>query len=473
VLFDLTASDVSVEGRYDVCIIGTGAAGITLAHKLARAGKRVALCEGGELGFSGMSQDLYQGDVVGDTYFDLDVTRLRYFGGSTNHWAGKCRPLDPVDFQRDALGPEYVWPIGHDALDRHLAEACEILEIDTDFAGAPVPVPEIDRTRFNRSPVNFAVKYGDEIEASDTIDLYVGANFMDLDGSGMGGNTAAEAVIVANYEGTRFRIPADTVVLACGGIENSRLLLWLRELHGGRFFDETTPVGRYWMEHPHFLLGEAILETELAETRNFAISGETQLARGILNCGFQMDMMTRQGRRALIDRVLCVAPRLGERFMEMADRNLVCGVQFRAAWEQAPDPDNRIVLSDSRRDRFDMPRPELHWRKRPRDRETVEASVEILDDWLRSADRGRIRLSGWMRNGEDYPDAAGLAGHHHMGGTRMGTRRDLSVTDADCRLHGSPNVYVAGSSNFTTSGHANPTLPTVQLTLRLAEHLAA
>jgi choline dehydrogenase-like flavoprotein len=45
------------------------------------------------------------------------------------------------------------------------------------------------------------------------------------------------------------------------------------------------------------------------------------------------------------------------------------------------------------------------------------------------------------------------------------------VADADCRVHGTSNLYVAGASVFPTSGHANPTMNLVALTLRLADHL--
>jgi choline dehydrogenase-like flavoprotein len=471
-MYDLTRAQTPSEaGRYHACIIGSGAAGVTLARKLAAAGKRVALCEGGEMEFSDASQDLYLGDVVGDPYFDLSTTRMRYFGGSTNHWAGRCRPLDRIDFGREDYGPEYVWLIGYADLARHQIEAAEILEVDPDFEDEIVDeARRMRRIRFRRSPpVNFGWKYEDEIRASEAIDLYVGANFVDLDGPA----ETADTVIVANYDGQRFSIPADTIVFATGGIENSRLLLWLRERHAGRFFDATTPVGHYWMEHPHYLLGEAILETEITSTLNFSLTEEEQRARGLLNCDFQFDVMTGRGRRQTIERLMCVAPRLGARLMAMADRDLVCGVRIRGIWEQAPDHENRVALSATRRDRFDMPLVELHWRKTERDRETIERSIAAFNDWLLDTDRGRLRLSAWMRNGEDYPETAGLAGHHHMGGTRMGTRRDLSVVDADCRVHGASNIYMAGSSNFTTAGHANPTFTIVELSLRLAEHLAS
>ena len=85
----------------DYLIIGGGPAGITLATQLASKDKHILLIEAGGLEFDEKVQSHYKGEVVGDKYYDLDVTRLRYFGGSTNHWGGWCRPFEKIDFQRN------------------------------------------------------------------------------------------------------------------------------------------------------------------------------------------------------------------------------------------------------------------------------------------------------------------------------------------------------------------------------------
>lgn len=76
-----------------------------------------------------------------------------------------------------------------------------------------------------------------------------------------------------------------------------------------------------------------------------------------------------------------------------------------------------------------------------------------------------------MINNHNYPENDTLAGNHHMGGTRMHKNITYGVVDKNCRVHGSNNLYVAGSSIFTTGGHNNPTLPIVQFSLKLADHL--
>src|SRR5688572_23483875 len=85
--------------KVDYCVVGTGPAGITCALKLATASTRVLLLEAGDQHISAESQQLYEGEVVGDDYFPLEVMRLRFLGGTSNHWSGWCRPLDQIDLE--------------------------------------------------------------------------------------------------------------------------------------------------------------------------------------------------------------------------------------------------------------------------------------------------------------------------------------------------------------------------------------
>lgn len=118
----------------DVCVIGGGAAGMTIARELAGLSAQVALLESGGFEFDSDTQDPYKGRNVGLPYFDLDVTRLRFLGGSTNHWAGWCRPLDPGDFDPKPWLKESGWPIRFDDLAPFCDRACKIVELsDTRF----------------------------------------------------------------------------------------------------------------------------------------------------------------------------------------------------------------------------------------------------------------------------------------------------------------------------------------------------
>ena len=113
----LTVPSLGKDDQFDCCIIGTGPAGITCALSLAESGKLIALLEGGGRDWSEWSQSLYQGEIIGDPYCDLNAARLRFFGGTSNHWLGLCRPLDEIDFEAKGSFDKTEWPIRKTHLD--------------------------------------------------------------------------------------------------------------------------------------------------------------------------------------------------------------------------------------------------------------------------------------------------------------------------------------------------------------------
>jgi len=466
-------NNVSISGNtfngFDVAIIGAGAAGITLALKLISYGKKVALIEAGGQEYSEVSQKIYRAKTIGDPYFELDVARLRYFGGTTNHWSGWCRSFEPEDFNRGYLGDEYGWPIDFIELDRYRDEACEILEISNKFNDINSFDSEVGSIEFNFSPpVRFGSKYFGALVSNPLAHIFLNSNLVDVTYSGK----RITSVKVESYNENTAYIKSQNFVFAMGGIENSRYLLWLQAIYGNSFISKTSPVGRYWMEHPHFTLGQAIVDKSKVSERFYSISPQVQIDNKIMNCGFRVEHLNDEGTKAIIRDVLCIAPSLGQNLLSLAGKNLACGTRLRAAWEQSPKKENRIAL-DIRKDRFGIPKPVLNWRKSELDRKTIVTSVTKFNEWLLRIDGGRIQLDGWLLNEEDYPLNDELAGYHHMGGTRMHSSQEFGVVDRNCRVYGSSNLYISGSSIFTTGGHNNPTLPIVQFALRLAEHLAA
>ena len=172
------------EGNYDVCIAGAGVAGITLSRDLADRGKRVLLLEAGGREPTDESQDMYRGDNVGRSYFDLDVTRLRFFGGTSNHWAGWCKPLDSSDFASHKHIAGSGWPIDKTDLDPYFAQALRILDVP------PIPssinLPGSDNRLIEiffvfSPPVRFAKKFGHELESTETVDVLLNANLIDIE----------------------------------------------------------------------------------------------------------------------------------------------------------------------------------------------------------------------------------------------------------------------------------------------------
>jgi choline dehydrogenase-like flavoprotein len=121
-------SQKELRDHYDTCIIGGGPAGITLALRLAGNGRRVVLVEGGGLEYSPVSQNLYKVSSSGLEMYAQE-TRLRYLGGTSNHWAGRCRPFEPSDFIVAPPVPVPGWPIAFSEIERNLPEAMDIVDL--------------------------------------------------------------------------------------------------------------------------------------------------------------------------------------------------------------------------------------------------------------------------------------------------------------------------------------------------------
>jgi choline dehydrogenase-like flavoprotein len=141
--------------------------------------------------------------------------------------------------------------------------------------------------------------------------------------------------------------------------------------------------------------------------------------------------------------------------------------------EQAPNPASRVTLSRER-DALGMPRARLDWRLTELDRRSVRTFYEVLGREAGRAGVGRLQMRDWVLQPDAAPWPASLGGGwHHMGTTRMHPDPRQGVVDANCRVHGLANLYVAGAAVYPTGGCANPTLTLVALALRLADHLKA
>lgn len=149
---------------------------------------------------------------------------------------------------------------------------------------------------------------------------------------------------------------------------------------------------------------------------------------------------------------------------ELSKQARSCDYRLWIDLEQAPHPENRIVLS-AEHDRCGIPRAILRWRWRAEDQENLQRVRVVVKRELERGGVGRV----WRLN-DDPPDSNV---HHHAGTTRMDPDPRRGIVDANLRVHGVENLFVVGSSVFPTVGFANPTLTVVALALRLADHLAS
>ena len=260
------------EGRdlsADVCIVGAGAAGIALARELIGHDARVIVLESGGMEADLDGINLSMGEQTGLPYFPLETARLRYFGGSTNHWGGLCRPFDPVDFAEHDWLPD-GWPIDLGDIEPYYARSADICGLPFDdwsidrWAGASRHTP----ARFSEQFVNrvalqvphqrrsFGTAYRDELDRAPNVTVCLYANAIEVETDDA--MVRATGVAAGTLSGRRFSITARQIVLAAGGIDNPRLLLASRSRAPRGLGNEFDTVGRYFMEHPRFLGAEIV-----------------------------------------------------------------------------------------------------------------------------------------------------------------------------------------------------------------------
>ena len=227
----------------DLAIIGGGPAGISLALALAGTGFRIALLESGGRDFDSVIQKMYAGAGTGVRYAALDAGRLRYLGGGTNHWGGWCRPMDAIDFEARDWVPHSGWPFPRSTLEPYYPRAQQLVEAgpwiydrsgDTIAASNGPLLPlgaggvytswfQFSKTRGGVLPTPFGQRYHDELTRAGNITLYAHANIVGLRLAHDGGHV--ETLDGATLAGNRFTVKPRFTVLACGGMENVRLLL--------------------------------------------------------------------------------------------------------------------------------------------------------------------------------------------------------------------------------------------------------
>jgi len=456
-----------------VCIVGSGPAGISVALKLAAAKVPCVILEAGSDEWTEESQDVYRGEVVGDHYFDLDVTRLRYFGGSSNHWAGWCRVLDSHDFEPKAYVAHTGWPIRRTDIEPFLDETRDVLGL-APFIPDRAVSDEFRWFEMRKSqPVRFREKFAEPLSRSPLIALVLNTQVDELAGDGV----AVTSAKIRSRGAPAGELAVPFFVVATGGLENSRLLLWSNERSSGGVVPHAAALGRYWMEHPMFEVGAGFVTDVDAMAFDhegdafFTPSVEAMAAREILNFHVQVESMPYRGVKKFIAETACLAPETTEWVAGALGLHLQCSARLHMAWEQPPRAHNRVALSATERDAAGIPRIELHWKKDDLDRRTMLEGIRLFGEAFARTDLGRVRISDWVRDGGDWPEDMEIAGNHHMGGTRMGTDPSTSVVDGNCKVHGMANLYVAGSSVFATSGQCTPTTTITALALRLGDHL--
>lgn len=471
----------------DLCIVGAGAAGITLARELNGQGLRVWLLESGGFEPDEEIQSLYRGENRGLPYPSLEYTRLRFFGGTTNHWAGWCRPPPARAFRSRSWIPDSGWPFSRESLTRYFERAhvmCDLgpYEYEPEYWGdagggraLEFKDGELETvvTQFS-PPVRFGERYRHPLARAADVNVCLHANVVRIDTDEAG--RSVTALQAAALRGPRFTVRPRYCVLATGGIENARLMLDSDHVMPGGIGNSNDLVGRYFMDHiksevARFQPGDPRLDLGfyLRHVRNgvplkgnLRFSDEVLRRERILESYFELFPAEDPPGGSISESVARVitsrsspgtVPSPGWRVMLRLD--------------PAPNPDSRLTLSRET-DALGQRRGRLDWRFGDLEQRSFDRAGQALARAVGRSGLGRLRLKEghWPPAPEDIT----ATGFHHMGTTRMHVDPKRGVVDPDCRVHGMSNLYVAGSSIFPTY-EGYPTMTLVALTLRLAEHL--
>jgi len=514
----------------DICIIGAGCAGITMAKEFLNTGVKVLLLESGGFEYDDETQSLYEGENVSLHNFDLADTRLRYFGGSTNHWGGMCRPLDEIDLvQRDGVH-DVSWPIQFDELVPYYKRAHIVCQLgpyiyDDPYFWEKQPefsplLKESDQLRTSlfqfSPPTRFGQVYRDIFKESENIDVILNANVLEVETDEQGKKITS--VKAATLRKKYFSVKAKKFVIAMGGMESARLLLLSNKVQKNGLGNANDLVGRYYMDHLDAWAGAiqliydmpiksmyfdlrthiasfpaakfgALLTPTLSTLNDNKLSNfrfiisPAKTSKGIdssryiaheMGAGHLPDNLGVHLKNVLSDIESVANVGLKTVFNSQNDffkvqpfsGKLVSKVTLDLNMEQIPNRNSRVMLS-SEKDFFDQNRIKLDWQVTRDDQFAALKAVEILAAECGKYNIGRVFMPDSIKDGEvDF----GISSHH-IGTTRMADSARTGVVNSDCKVHDIDNLFVSSSSVFPTSGWANPTLTITALALRLADHL--
>lgn len=520
--------------RAMVCVIGAGVAGIAMARELERAGIDTVVLESGAFVADPATRDLYRGDTAGLPFAWEDGARSRFFGGSSNCWGGWCAPLHPHEMAPRPWIADSGWPISRADLDAHYRRAQEVLDLgpydyDVDRWVRRIAHPDVIRFRGDRvgdvlAHMSFEPKVGrlyrDELRAARHVRVVLRANAVEVETDAT--SRAVTGVRVRTLTGGAFTVTANDYVLATGGIENARLLLASDRVEPHGLGNQHDLVGRYFADHPRVMVGDVHLAPDWQRNRlydikrhyrdrimsadgafvgaQFMVAPEVQRAEGLTSALMWFSTQFHGEGTDAAEAII----RMKHRAMRKADPNvrlrrdlatvgrhpvdaasffaarvvrprpLIRRVRIEVIVEPTPERDSRVTLSD-RRDALGMRRACVDWRVSDSVKRTIDCSVQLLAEELQAAGVAAVDSSPSIAETGWPPKPGSAANHlgtwHHMGTTRMHDDPTRGVVDRDCRVHGMPNLFVAGSSVFPTYGADFPTMTLTALALRLADHL--
>ena len=389
--------------------------------------------------------------------------------------------------------PHSGWPFKKTELNPYHQRAADLCQIrpfdyrpeDVDSPGRPIFEfgDKFETKIYHLSPpTHFGELYREDLVTAENIRVLLHANVVDIITDRQASRTLM--VETACLNGNRFWVSARTFILATGAVENARLLLFSNSVQATGLGNQNDLVGRYFLEHMSEIVGsvcltkpdasmalydDVTLDPWIGNVSHGALcpTESNQRENGLLNMATLLLPMPKSEVWGWLEAVGDLASRIDYVAGEKRPANAPYFAWAYVRGEQSPNPASRVTLSDER-DALGKPRVQLDWRLSPLDYDSWRKSIESLAKEIGQRGLGRVALRTKFID-EPLPDVR--IANHSMGTTRMHRDPKQGVVDANCKVHGISNLFIAGSSVFPISGFANPTFTIVSLALRLADHM--
>ena len=497
----------------DICIVGAGPAGISIAKELIDSGLSVIVLESGDFEFEAATQKLYSGQVLENLPPEpLDVSRLRFFGGSSNCWSGSCGPFDPIDFNPRTWITDSGWPLTRDDLHGYYERAHALIGLgpydyrvsswtNDDWDLFDMSGTDVMNIARQKNLQRFGPEYQADLENADNIQVIFHANLTAIrTNEALNHVTAVEATALG---GESITVEARKIVLACSGVGNARLLLAFG------FGEKLPALGRYFSFHPRMRTGQLMLANPIQRSRfpyrwhyvndtrmkfQFSLPEQVQEREKLPNHAAIIREVTlpnttgyNAGKRlynrlrgrinwdGVTDDLYDVLTDLDGAYSQWNRRHTEHQISLLTVdtyMDQSPHPDSRVLLSQEK-DALGIPQAKIDWTCFEHEPAAVQRFNEILASSFGAAGVGRMKIVDDIADPEHFRVLARElgGGAHQIGTTRMSQDVSRGVVDENCLVHGLDNLFCAGSSVFCTTSWVNPTTTIVALAVRLADHL--
>lgn len=490
----------------DIVIVGAGTVGLYLASRLLAQGRSVTVIEaGGRVACNPAATE-----VIGKAHNGARIGRAVGLGGTSTLWGGQLVEFEKIDLEHE----DFPWPLCYEELQGWYARTY----LDLGLRGNPTPSEYEKALGISRSShatiepfftswlpePNFAALFKDTISHPKVrIVLETTVNKFQFDGERL---IALHAV---TSNGVDLQIDGKIFIIAAGTLAGAQLFLNAQR-HEGTPWREARYVGAGFQDH----LGATVAKMVVADDARFRcffenafrfgrkvqpklrlkVEGRKTELRGV--CGFfsfnsdisehlancknfvrsinsAMEKTSIAGFGSDLFKLSRMIVPIAGRYI--AQRRILAfydrGVQFCIQAEQRTLSESRILLAANDKTASALLPIKLDWRVDETSLESIRYFTKQADDFLRTENLGYLECSEDLWQSDAALMAALSDTYHQSGGLIMGTNRETSVVDPDCRVWATSNLFVAGAATFPTSSYANTTFTALALSARLASHI--